>query len=208
MIGSMSEKGMEPLEPMEAADDLDAAGMGEADDQEGRDAVIEAIDELADRAVEIERLNNELELATDQLKRQAAEFQNYRRRTEQEKAQSVALGKSLIISSLLDVIDDFERSLEATNKAESEVEGELSPTYQSLKSGVDLVYQKLMGELNRLGVEPIEAVGQPFDEELHEAMMQQPAADGEEAGMVLTEIQRGYRMGDRVLRHARVIVSS
>lgn len=197
---------MEPVEA--AADTSDAASTDEASEQEERDAVIEAIDELADRAVEIERLNTELGQATDQLKRQAAEFQNYRRRTEQEKAQSVTLGKSLVISTMLDVIDDFERSLEATNKAEEEVEGELSPTYQSLKNGVDLVYQKLMGELNRLGVEPIEAVGQPFDEELHEAMMQQPAGEGEEAGMVLTEIQRGYRMGERVLRHARVIVSS
>ena len=177
-------------------------------DQEDRDAVLEAIDELADRAVEIDRLNTELGQATDQLKRQAAEFQNYRRRTEQEKAQSVSLGKSLVISSLLDVIDDFERSLEATNKAEEEVDGDLSPTYLSLKSGVDLVYQKLKGELGKMGVEPIEAVGQPFDEDIHEAMMQQPAAEGEEAGIVLTEIQRGYRMGDRVLRHARVIVSS
>jgi len=202
----MSDKEMEPVEA--TADSSAASDAGMDQDQEDRDAVIEAIDELADRAVEIDRLNTELSQATDQLKRQAAEFQNYRRRTEQEKAQSVSLGKSLVISSLLDVIDDFERSLEATNKAEEEVEGDLSPTYQSLKSGVDLVYQKMKGELGKMGVEPIEAVGQPFDEEIHEAMMQQPAAEGEEAGIVLTEIQRGYRMGDRVLRHARVIVSS
>lgn len=176
--------------------------------EEGRDAVLEAIDELADRAHEIERLNEELSQATDQLKRQAAEFQNYRRRTEQEKALSVSLGKSLVISSLLDIVDDFERSLEATNKAEAESGDEPSPMYQSLKSGVELVHQKLTGELRKLGVEPIDAVGQPFDEELHEAMMQQPASEGQEAGIVLTEIQRGYRMGDRILRHARVIVSS
>jgi len=193
---------------MDSVESSARAGGDAIEEQEDRDAVLEAIDELADRAVEIDRLNTELTQVTDQLKRQAAEFQNYRRRTEQEKAQSVALGKSLVISSLLDVIDDFERSLEATNKAEEEVEGDLSPTYQSLKSGVDLVYQKLKGELAKLGVEPIEAVGEPFNEELHEAMMQQPAAEGEASGMVLTEIQRGYRMGDRVLRHARVIVSS
>lgn len=185
----------------EAAEGVDAQ-------EGGRDPVLEAIDELADRAHEIERLQEELSQATDQLKRQAAEFQNYRRRTEQEKALSVSLGKSLVISSLLDIVDDFERSLEATNKAEAESGDEPSPMYQSLKSGVELVHQKLTGELRKLGVEPIDAVGQPFDEELHEAMMQQPAADGQEAGIVLTEIQRGYRMGDRILRHARVIVSS
>ncbi|MDA0378799.1 MAG: nucleotide exchange factor GrpE [Bacteroidetes bacterium] len=199
----MSQRENEPVNPTgkEAADAVDVQ-------EEGRDPVLEAIDELADRAHEIERLNEELTQATDQLKRQAAEFQNYRRRTEQEKALSVSLGKSLVISTLLDIVDDFERSLEATNRAEAESVDEPSPMYQSLKSGVELVHQKLMGELRKLGVEAIEAVGQPFDEELHEAMMQQPAAEGQEAGICLTEIQRGYRMGERILRHARVIVSS
>ncbi|MDE2995909.1 MAG: nucleotide exchange factor GrpE [Bacteroidota bacterium] len=201
----MSESEKETMQSTEAPDAPEETMNPEEED---KDAVLQAIDELADRAHEIERIKEELEQATDQVKRQAAEFQNYRRRTEQEKAMSVTLGKSLVISSLLDTIDDFERSLDATNKAESETESELSPAYQSLKSGVELVYQKLTGELKKLGVEPIEAVGEPFDEELHEAMMQQPAEEGQEAGIVLTEIQRGYRMGDRVLRHARVIVSS
>jgi molecular chaperone GrpE len=89
----MSEKEMEPAE--ETSEIPDMASEDIPGDQEDRDAVIEAIDELADRALEIERLNAELEQVSDQVKRQAAEFQNYRRRTEQEKAQSVALGKSL-----------------------------------------------------------------------------------------------------------------
>ena len=65
-----------------------------------------------------------------------------------------------------------------------------------------------MSELKRLGVYPIDSVGKPFDENEHEAIMQQEAAEGEEAGIVLSEIQRGYRMGDKVLRHARVVVST
>lgn len=173
-----------------------------------QDVVIQTIDELADQAHEIERLTLELEQTTDQLKRSAAEFQNYRRRTEQEKAQSVSLGKSIVIQHLLDVMDDFHRSLEATAQAEADEKGELSSAYRSLKSGVELVYQKMMDEMGRLNVYAIEAVGKPFNEEQHEAMIQQPAAEGEEAGMVISEIQRGYRMGDRVLRHARVIVST
>ena len=203
---SESEKGS--VDPMNGSGMAGEQSRSADSGSDEKDAVLEAIDELADRGHEIERLNEELSQAQDQLKRQAAEFQNYRRRTEQEKAQSVALGKTLVISNLLDIIDDFERSLDATNQAEEKAEGDLSPTYQSLKSGVELVYQKLTGELKKLGVEPIEAEGQPFDEELHEAMMQQPAQEGQEAGIVITEIQRGYRMGDRVLRHARVIVSS
>ena len=198
----MAAKKTQPIEEQESAEPLE--GLGEDNNMD----VLSAIDELADRALEIERLKEDLELSTDQLKRQAAEFQNYRRRTEQEKAQSVSLGKSIVIQRLLDVTDDFHRSLDATAQAEGENEGALSPAYQSLKSGVELVYQKLMDELTKLNVEPIESVGKPFNEDEHEALMQQPAGEGEEEGMVVSEIQRGYRMGDKVLRHAHVIVTT
>lgn len=170
--------------------------------------VLQAIDELADRAKEIDELQSELEAANDQWKRTAAEFQNYRRRTEQEKAQMVTFGKSLVVNQLLDIVDDFQRSLQATEKAEAEAKSGLSPAYRSLKSGVDLVYQKLMDELTKLGVETIEAEGEPFNEEHHEALMQQPAPDGVEEGTVLSVVQTGYRMGDRVLRHAKVVVAN
>lgn len=177
-------------------------------DEESVDVVVQAIDELAVRSTEIETLKEELEQVTNQWKRQAAEFQNYRRRTEQEKEQMVSFGKGLVIQQILDVVDDFQRSLEATSPTEPGADSESKTAYESLKSGVDLVYQKLLDELKKLNVEPIEAVGQVFNEELHEAMMQQPASDGDPAGVVLSEIQRGWRMGDRVLRHSKVVVSS
>jgi len=181
---------------------------GDTPDSEEADAVIQAIDELADRAQEIEQLQEELSQAEDRIKRQAAEFQNYRRRTEQEKSQMVTFGKTLVVKQMLDVLDDFARSLDATEQAESEVEGDLSPAYQSLKSGVQLVFQKLTDELEKLGVEAIESVGKPFNEDEHEALMQQPAPEGTEPGTVISEIQKGYRMGERVLRHARVVVAN
>lgn len=155
---------------------------------------------------ELRALANELERTQDQIKRQAAEFQNYRRRTEQEKAQMVEFGKKLVVEQLLDIIDDFQRSLEAATEAAEEEES--SPAFDSLRSGVEMVYAKLMDELGKLGVETIDAVGEPFDEELHEALMQQPAPEGTEPGTVLTEIQQGYRLGDRVIRHARVVVAT
>lgn len=186
----------------DSAENTPAAGEQDAD------MVLQAIDELADRAKEIDELKTELEAANDQWKRTAAEFQNYRRRTEQEKAQMVTFGKSLVVGQLLDIVDDFQRSLEATDKAEAETDTELSPAYRSLKSGVELVYQKLMDELSKLGVEAIEAEGEAFDEDMHEALMQQPAPDGVEEGTVLAVVQTGYRMGDRVLRHAKVVVAN
>lgn len=158
------------------------------------------------REDEVAGLRAELESAQDRFLRQAAEFQNYRRRTEQEKAGLVEFGKRTVVGQLLDVWDDFSRSLEAAEEAE-----EGAPTegaFEALKQGVDLVYRKFTQEMERLGVEPIEAEGQPFDENLHDAMMQQPAPEGTPPGVVLREVQRGYRMGDYVLRHSKVIVSA
>ncbi|PIQ62835.1 MAG: nucleotide exchange factor GrpE [Bacteroidetes bacterium CG12_big_fil_rev_8_21_14_0_65_60_17] len=194
----------------------------EAAEPTDEDLVLQAIDELAQKNTElaeaqveveqlqeeIEKLREEAEQANDQWRRSAAEFQNYRRRTESEKAQMVAFGKSLVVSGLLDVVDDFERSLEATREAEAEFEGELSPIYESLKSGVELIYRKLSSELERLEVVPIDAKGQPFNENEHEALMQQEAPEGVEPGTVLDIVQPGYKMGDRVLRHAKVVVAS
>jgi molecular chaperone GrpE len=178
--------------------------MGGHDD--AADIALAAVDELADRATEIESLRQELESSQEQLLRNAAEFQNYRRRTEQEKAQLVGLGKTLVIQQFLDIVDDFQRSLEAAEQVERN-DSESGSAYRALKEGVDLVYRKFVDELTKLGVQPIEAVGRPFDENEHEAMMQQPDTDAA-PGTVIEELQKGYRMGDRILRHAKVIVAA
>jgi len=169
------------------------------------DIALAAVDELADRAAEVESMRAELESTREQLLRKVAEFQNYRRRTDQEKTLLVEYGKSLVVQKLLDVLDDLERSLQAADKAAA---AHADPAYQALRQGVDLTYRKFVDELKRLGVQPIEAVGKPFDEQEHEALMQRSAPDGTPAGIVLDELQRGYRMADRVLRHTKVVVSS
>lgn len=143
-------------------------------------------------------LEAEVASLRDQLLRQSAEYQNYRRRTQKELVERAGLGKDIVLTPLLTVLDDFERALEEAEKA-----GDNSP----LREGVGLIRANLLKVLADAGAEPIEAVGQPFDPELHEALLSQPAPDGTEEGTVLAEIQRGYRRGDRVLRHARVIVA-
>lgn len=173
------------------------------------DATTDAEDgsEVAD-AAEVEQLRQELGQTKDQLLRQMAEFKNFRRRMERERNQQFLFGQTQVLRPLLDVLDDFRRSLEAAEQVEAHQEGESGPAYQALKEGVEMVYQKFNDELEKLGVEPIEAVGEPFDENLHDAMMQQPALDDDTPeGTVLDELQRGYRLGDRVLRHAKVIVA-
>lgn len=157
-----------------------------------------------DLAAELDRHREQTRQLEEQLLRRAAEFQNYRRRTEAELSQAADRGRGEVIVQMLDVLDDLQRSLAAAETAAETEQG--GPTYEALKTGVDLVYKKFGDTLRALGVQEIEAVGEPFDEHLHEAMMQQEVPNAS-PGTVVGEIQKGYRMGDRVLRHARVIVA-
>lgn len=116
-------------------------------------------------------------------------------------------GKAKVVQQMLEILDDFTRSVEAANQLE-EQEDQQNDGFVQLKEGVVLVFEKFQSELSRLGVEPIEAKGRPFNEQEHEALMQQPAPEDTEPGTVLEEIQKGYRMGDRVLRHSRVVVAA
>jgi molecular chaperone GrpE len=155
---------------------------------------------------QIAALEEEQEELNDRLLRQAAEFQNYRRRMQREKKKFLRSGKKEVVLPMLDVLDDFQRSIEAAEQLQEQ--DDLEAAYESLRSGVEMVFRKFLDELEGVGVEPIEAEGKPFDESEHEAMMQQPAPEGVEAGTVLNEIRKGYRLDDQVLRHSRVVVAS
>ena len=172
----------------------------EADDAAG--GTDERIEELE---AQVESLKNERDELNEKLLRKAAEFDNYRRRMEREKERRYTKGKLDVIEPLLEVVDDFERSLEAATDLEEMQDGDSA--YESLKGGVEMVFRKFQDTLEILGVEPIEAEGEPFDEALHEAMMRQPTSDAE-PGTVLHEIRKGYRMGERVVRHSRVVVAA
>ncbi|NNE36300.1 MAG: nucleotide exchange factor GrpE [Rhodothermales bacterium] len=151
----------------------------------------------------------EVELAQvkDQLLRITAEFQNYRRRTEQSRIQDTALGKSIVLQQILGVFDDLGRSLDAAKDLAGNQDVDVKSSYEALRSGMNLVYKNFTDELKRLGLTEIEAVGHEFDEALHEALMQQPGGDGVEPGTIISEVQKGYMFGDRVLRHSKVIVA-
>ena len=154
---------------------------------------------------EIEELKEERDEMNDRLLRKAADLENLRRRMDREKKRRHEAGKIAVLESMLEVVDDFERSLEAAQDLDDAEDAEAA--YESLKGGVEMVFRKFQDQLRSLGVEPIEAEGKPFDEQLHEAMMRQPS-DEVEPGTVLQEVRKGYTMGDRVLRHSRVVVAA
>ena len=171
------------------------------DFEEGTDPE-EKVKELTKR---VEALQEERDELNDRVLRKAAEFENYRRRMDREKKRRHQAGMLEVVEPVLEVLDDFERSIEAAEELQDSQDAEKA--YESLKGGVEMVFRKFRDTLETLDVEPIEAEGQPFDEELHEAMMRQPS-DEVEPGTVLQEIRKGYRMGDRVIRHSRVVVAS
>ena len=135
---------------------------------------------------------------TDKLKRQLAEFENFRNRTDKEKSQMYAVGAKDVIEKILPVIDNFERGLKSI--PEDQKGGPVA-------SGMEMIYKQLITVLSDLGVTPIEAVGQEFDPNLHNAVMH---AEDEGLGenIVAEEFQKGYKYKDSVVRHSMVKVAN
>lgn len=133
---------------------------------------------------------------TDRVQRQMAEFDNFRKRTEKEKAQMFEVGAKSIIEKILPVVDNFERGLSAVP---DDAKGD------PFVEGMDKIYKQLMTELENLEVKPIEAVGTEFDPEFHNAVMQ-VESDEFESGIVAQELQKGYMYRDSVVRHSMVAV--
>jgi molecular chaperone GrpE len=148
---------------------------------------------------ECESLKAESEESKNQYLRLAADFENFRRRTQQEKENFEIQVKISTVTDLLSVVDNFERARSFV-KPQTEGETALHNSYQG-------VYKDMVAQLKKIGVAPMRAEGKEFDPNLHEALMSEPTADHPE-GTVMQELIRGYMMGDRVIRHARVKVAA
>jgi molecular chaperone GrpE len=147
--------------------------------------------ELAKRLAEVERERDEY---LDDLKRVAAEFENYRKRVARDRASLVTRAHERLVKELLPVLDDLERALEAASEHEE----------VKLEEGVRLVHRELEEALAKEGLVEIETNGK-FDPHVHEALLSQPS--DEDDGSILEVLQKGYRLGDRILRPARVVIS-
>ncbi|MEW6005717.1 MAG: nucleotide exchange factor GrpE [Stygiobacter sp.] len=150
---------------------------------------------LKEKILELEKQNAELK---DTLLRKVAEFENYKRRNENEQINLIKYAAEPFIKSILSVYDDFERSLKHIDDENN---------FEATKKGLQLVFDNFNKILESHGVKKIDAKGQPFDVHLHEALMQQPV-DGVEPHTVLEVIEPGYMFKDKVIRHAKVIVSA
>ncbi len=152
-------------------------------------------EELQKRIEELEKESSEWR---EKFLRKAAEFENYKRRTEIDQLNLINYAAESFIKKILPVVDDFERSLEHIND---------SNDYGKLKEGVQLIYNKLLKVLEEQGIKKIEAVGKPFDVHYHEALMQK-VDDSVPPHTVIDELEKGYLYKDKVIRHSKVVVSS
>ena len=155
--------------------------------------------EPQEETVEEKLSKSEAEIADlkDRLLRQMAEFDNYRKRTMKEKAEIILNGSAGVVTDILPVIDDLERAIANSSKSED---------YNALKEGVELIYNKLMHILEQKGLQKISPKNEPFDTDFHEAIAMIPAPSEDLKGKVLDCAIDGYKLNDKVLRHAKVAV--
>lgn len=143
-----------------------------------------------------DKRDERIEELTDQVKRQMAEFENFRKRTEKEKNQMYEIGAKSIVEKILPVVDNFERGLAAVPEEQKS---------DAFVDGMDKIYKQMMTMLAEAGVTPIEAEGKEFDPEFHNAVMQVESEEYE-SGVIAQELQKGYMYRDSVVRHSMVAV--
>ena len=163
-------------------------------EQEAAQETTEQVVDVAALQAELEKTKAQCDEYLDLAQRKQAEFANYRRRTEGVRQEAFDDGRRDAIDKLLPVIDNLERALSAAGEGED-----------SLKAGVEMVLRQTKETFAKMGVEEIDPLGQPFDAELHNAVMQGSEDEGE-PGTVCMVLQKGYKLGNRVIRHAMVKV--
>ena len=183
----------------------EAAEGNEAEDSEEKDSEEKDSEEkdskdkgLFGKKKKKDKKDEQIEDLNDRLRRQMAEFDNFRKRSEKEKSQMFDMGARSIIEKVLPVVDNFERGLAAAPEDQKD---------DAFVTGMDKVYKQLMTEFDSIGVKPIEALGQEFNPDLHNAVMQ-VESDEYEPGVVAQELQKGYMYKDTVVRHSMVAVVS
>lgn len=147
--------------------------------------------------LELEKAQTTIQEQQDKYLRLSAEFDNYRKRTMKEKAELILNGGEKSLSSILPVVDDFERAIKTM---------ETATDVTAVKEGVELIYNKFMAVLGQNGVKVIDTKDQPLNTDYHEAIAVIPAPTEEQKGKILDCVQTGYMLNDKVIRHAKVVV--
>lgn len=194
-MDSKEKENINEEELMSEATQDEAAENEEIQEEDVQDSAAPTEEEKLAR--ELEEANKVIEEQKDKYLRLSAEFDNYRKRTMKEKAELILNGAEKTISSILPIVDDFERALKNM---------ETATDVAAVKEGVELIYNKFMSVLGQDGVKVIETKEKPLDTDFHEAIAVIPAPDKSLKGKILDCVQTGYTLNDKVIRHAKVVV--
>src|SRR5215813_12671884 len=188
-------------EPEAAAKDADPEGAGEAQSAAagGQETQLVEVDPLVQLQAQVDSLIQEKSSLYDQLLRRAAEFENYRKRIERERSETYQRARAEVLIEFLPVVDNLERALSSLENSQGDAE--------ALRHGVELIHKQFRDAMSKFGLEPVESVGKTFDPNVHEAVTTE-TSDEHEENTIIEEFQRGYKMGDKLLRPAKVKVAS
>ncbi|WP_300726342.1 nucleotide exchange factor GrpE [uncultured Bacteroides sp.] len=182
----------------EAAENAEKETQAENNQQEAKSEETEELTPEQKLEKELETAKQTIQEQNDKYLRLAAEFDNYRKRTMKEKADLIKNGGEKTICAVLPILDDFERALQNMEKAED---------VKAVYEGVDLIFQKFQKALTQEGLEKLNPIGETFDTDFHEAIALVPAPSEDQKGKVLDCVQTGYKLNDKVIRHAKVVVA-
>lgn len=193
-LADTSEAEEESTESADASEEVAEAEDTEAEEAEGASDKKEGFFKKKKK----DKKDEQIEELNDRLRRQMAEFDNFRKRTEKEKSQMFDMGARTIVEKILPVVDNFERGFTTVDEEDKE---------DAFVLGMDKVYKQLMTELEAMGVTPIKCVGKEFNPDFHNAVMQVESEEYE-SGIVAQELLKGYMYKDTVVRHSMVAVVS
>lgn len=178
----------EPLEQVNQTMESGVDGL-QTDESSSEESTLEAGD-----------LQGQLQQERDKYLRLYSEFENFRRRTTKDRLDWMQTASKDVLVSMLPVVDDFERALKAVEN--------LSESEKKAVEGFDLIHKKMVGIFTKVGLKPMESIGQVFDAEIHEAITQFPAPSEDLKGKVIDEVEKGYYLNDKVIRFAKVVVGN
>lgn len=174
------------------------ASQTQTEDQSNAQETQEELTPEQQLSKDLETAQAMIEEQKDKYLRLSAEFDNYRKRTMKEKAELIKNGGEKAIAAILPILDDLERALANMQQADD---------VKAMYEGIDLIYQKFLKNLNQEGLEKMSPIGEAFDTDFHEAVALIPAQEEEQKGKVLDCVQTGYKLNDKVIRHAKVVVA-
>lgn len=181
----------------EATESEEEAPAADADKEQPFGTLEEALAAIGNLQVDLRTARAQADEAKNQALRLQADFQNFRRRQEKELGNTIRFANEDLMKQLLPILDNFTRTLDAVEKTDN---------LSAIKEGIAMVDKSMRRQLTKAGLEPIDSKGKPFDSELHEAITAIPAPSEEQKGMVIDEVEKGYKLKDRVLRYAKVVV--